>query len=50
MSRPTRQREHLIEKVAAKATLSHKKKAGKRTKRWKKWIEQYKPAEPAATT
>jgi hypothetical protein len=45
MHRPTRQRATLLEKVAAKQARSHKKKTGKRTKRWKKWIEQYKPAE-----
>jgi hypothetical protein len=45
MHRPTRQRASLLEKVAAKQARSHKKKTGKRTKRWKKWLEQYKPAE-----
>jgi len=45
MQRPTRQRQHLLEKVAEKSARSHKKKPGKRTKRWKKWLEQYKPAE-----
>ena len=45
MSRPDRQRGHLLEKVASKQSRSHKKKAGKKTKRWKKWIERYKPAE-----
>ena len=42
MNRPTRQRNHLIEKVAAKVSREKGQKAGKRTKRWRKWIESYK--------
>ena len=49
MNRPTRKRTHLLEKISLKESQSHKK-PGKRTKRWKKWIEQYKPAEPAAAS
>ena len=45
MPRPDRQRAHLIEKVTVKEAKSHKKKTGKKTKRWKKWIDRYKPAE-----
>jgi hypothetical protein len=46
MNRPTRQRAHLLEKIAAKESFSHKK-PGKRTKRWKKALEAHKPAAPA---
>ena len=45
MNRPERQRASLLEKLATKEARSHKKKTGKRTKRWKKWLERYKPAE-----
>jgi hypothetical protein len=47
MNRPERQRNHLLEKVALKETRSHKK-PGKRTKRWRKWLEAHKPAEAGA--
>ena len=48
MNRPSRQHKHLTEKVAAKESISLRK-PGKRTKRWKKWLAQYKPlAEGAA--
>lgn len=44
MNRPARQRKHLIEKLASKESRSTgKRKAGKRAKRWRKWIETYKP-------
>jgi hypothetical protein len=42
MDRPKRQLTHLAEKVALKQSRSLKK-PGKRTKRWRKWIERYKP-------
>jgi hypothetical protein len=41
MERPTRQLAHLTAKIATKEARSLKK-PGKRTKRWKKWAEQYK--------
>jgi hypothetical protein len=41
MNRPTRQRTHLLEKIATKEARSGGK-AGKRLKRWKKWAEKYK--------
>jgi hypothetical protein len=47
MNRPERQRNRLLEKVALKETRSHKK-AGSRTKRWRKWINAYKPVDAAA--
>ena len=48
MSRPARQHAHLVEKVAAKESVSLKK-PGKRTKRWKKWVEHYKALVTPAT-
>ncbi len=43
MNRPARKRNHLLEKVALKERrTSATKKPGKRTKRWRKWIETYK--------
>ena len=42
MERPKRQYKLLEEKVALKQSVSHKK-PGKRTKRWRKWLERYKP-------
>ena len=42
MNRPTRQHTHLTEKVASKKSISLRK-PGKRTKRWQKWLEKYKP-------
>ncbi|MBK8258736.1 MAG: hypothetical protein IPK82_39530 [Polyangiaceae bacterium] len=47
MSRPERQRAHLLEKISLKETIALKK-PGKRTRRWKKWADKYKPTEPAA--
>jgi hypothetical protein len=48
MNRPARQRAHLLEKIARKETRSPRK-AGKRTKAWRKWAEHYKAvAEGAA--
>ena len=41
MNRPTRQHAHLTEKVASKESISLRK-PGKRTKRWRKWLEKYK--------
>ena len=41
MNRPTRQRTHLLEKIQLKESRSLKK-PGKRTKRWRKWAENYK--------
>jgi hypothetical protein len=41
MNRPSRQRTHLLEKIARKETRTPGK-AGKRLKRWKKWAENYK--------
>jgi hypothetical protein len=41
MDRPKRQLAHLTEKVALKESRSLKK-PGKRTKRWRKWVERYK--------
>ena len=41
MNRPSRQHNHLVEKVSLKESRSLKK-PGKRTKRWRKWIERYK--------
>jgi hypothetical protein len=48
MSRPNRQRTHLLEKIARKESRISGK-PGKRLKRWKKWAENYKAvAEGAA--
>jgi hypothetical protein len=41
MYRPERQRNNLVQKVAEKESRSHKK-PGRRTKRWRKWLERYK--------
>jgi hypothetical protein len=46
MNRPTRQRQHLLEKIDRKQSRTPGK-AGKRTKRWKKWAEKHKPVEAA---
>jgi len=46
VKRPERKRTHLLEKIASKQTIALKK-PGKKTKRWKKAAEQYKPAETA---
>jgi hypothetical protein len=53
MNRPSRQRAHLLEKIARKESRTPGK-AGKRTKAWRKWAEAYKAAAegaaPAAET
>ncbi len=41
MNRPTRQLNHLREKIKLKETVSLKK-PGKKTKRWRKFAETYK--------
>jgi hypothetical protein len=46
VNRPERQRTHLLQKISLKETIALKK-PGKRTKRWKKWADKYKPTEPA---
>jgi hypothetical protein len=45
MNRPTRQHKHLVEKVASKTARVEAtgRKPGKRTKRYKAWVEAYKP-------
>lgn len=45
MHRPTRQHQHLLEKIARKEALSkrHTRKAGKRAKTWRKWAAAYAP-------
>ena len=43
MNRPTRQRTHLLEKIARKESRSAGKTT-KRVKRWKKFAEHYKAA------
>lgn len=48
MNRPSRQRAHLLEKIARKQSRTPGK-PGKRTKAWLKWAEAYKAvAEGAA--
>jgi hypothetical protein len=42
MHRPTRQHQHLLQKIATKDARSHKK-PGRRTKKWRKWAAQYAP-------
>jgi hypothetical protein len=44
MNRPTRQHKHLLEKIADKEARAQsvQRKPGKRTKRWRKWAENYK--------
>lgn len=49
MNRPTRQRTHLLEKIARKESRSSGK-ATKRVKRWKKLAESYKAAAEGTTT
>jgi hypothetical protein len=49
MNRPTRQRTHLLEKIAAKESRSAGKTT-KRTKRWKKFAELYKAVAEGTTT
>jgi hypothetical protein len=46
VKRPEHQRAHLLEKISLKQSISLKK-PGKRTKRWKKWAEKYKPTDTA---
>ena len=41
MPRPSRQLTNLSAKIAEKESRSHKK-PGKRTKRWRKWLDRYK--------
>lgn len=45
MHRPSRQHQHLLEKIARKESRAQSKnrKAGSRLKQWKKWAEAYKP-------
>jgi hypothetical protein len=43
MHRPTRQHQNLVAKVTTKKARSHKKKPGRKTKRWNKWIAAYAP-------
>lgn len=44
MNRPTRKRNHLLEKITTKESrAAGKKKLGKRTKRWRKWSAHYEP-------
>jgi len=43
MNRPSRQRSHLLEKIAQKESRNPGK-AGKRVKAWRKWTEHYKAA------
>ncbi len=47
VNRPERQRAHILEKISLKQSISLKK-PGKRTKRWKKWADKYKPADVQA--
>jgi len=44
MHRPSRQHQHLLEKIARKESRAKSKnrKAGARLKQWKKWAEAYK--------
>ncbi|MEZ4294733.1 MAG: hypothetical protein R3B70_07130 [Polyangiaceae bacterium] len=44
MTRPERKRAHLLEKIALKQSIALKK-PGRRTRRWKRWAETYKPAD-----
>jgi hypothetical protein len=41
MNRPSRQRAHLLDKIARKESRSPGK-PGKRVKAWRKWAEHYK--------
>ncbi|HVY47638.1 MAG TPA: hypothetical protein VHB21_17230 [Minicystis sp.] len=43
MHRPTRQHATLAQKIAEKEARSHKKKPGKKAKRYKKWAATYQP-------
>ena len=42
MKRPARKWNHLVQKVAQKASQAEGSKPGKRAKRWQKWVETYK--------
>jgi hypothetical protein len=44
MHRPSRQHNHLLQKIARKESLAktRNRKSGKRLKQWKKWAEGYK--------
>lgn len=45
MHRPTRQHQHLLEKIARKEALAKRRnrKAGPRAKTWRKWVATYAP-------
>ena len=45
MHRPTRQHNHLLNKIARKESLAkaRNRKGGARVKQWKKHVEAYKP-------
>lgn len=44
MHRPSRQHNHLLQKIARKESLikARNRKRGKRLKQWTKWAESYK--------
>ena len=48
MNRPSRQRTHLLEKIARKESRTPGK-TGKRVKAWRKAVEQYKVAAEGVT-
>jgi hypothetical protein len=50
MDRPTRQTNHLLQKIARKESLAkaHTRKSGKRLKQWRKWVEARKTPAPQA--
>jgi hypothetical protein len=43
MHRPTRLHQHLVSKVAEKQARNTKKKPGRKTKAWSKWVALYAP-------
>jgi len=45
MHRPSRQHQHLLEKISLKESRGQQqeRKPGKRAKQWKKWVAQYAP-------
>ncbi|AKT39171.1 hypothetical protein [Chondromyces crocatus] len=45
MHRPSRQHQHLLQKIARKESLAKQsnRKTGKRTKAWSRWVAQYAP-------
>ncbi len=51
MHRPSRQHQHLLEKIARKESRAkaQNRKGGSRVKQWKKWVEAYKPLATPAT-